>query len=1287
MKNYCLSYITILLLITTPLAGAVILQPDFTRKDINYTNSAGKKIYGEIIEGQAVFQDGALYLKKQELSYPAHNLINLNNGSITFQIQPLNWAAGPSEAGGNKLLPIFAVSTDKGYSWLWIFLSNTSGGSRICFYSWNKSRAIVQASALIDPKSPLLSKKRWTRISATWDPQYINIFLDGKEVANASYGLSSDRDTTSDLFIRFMPVDYAGVQYKLETLIKDFTLYDHTMTKAEISADYDSANIKAENILRPGAVTIPLAAAIPEIDGKVDSTEWRDATSFPLQKRNSSLLLDSDLPAHVYAKYDRDNLYLAFTVKYSGELVLPAPKDKFSPEVYAGNLVEFYYRRNSENINKYYQFTVGANNAFAVRTPDNKILDIPFRHAAKINDREWSVEMAIPLNTFGGLQTGESFAGNFGLHRPEANHLAALDRWIAWSGVKRDAFFRNAGQVMLGTPNSATQLQQLGQLNYGNPEIVLQNREPVDVELQILDGTGRMIVNKKYEKVTDAVFKGELKWHGGGFLLLKAVSPDGKVVYDYSGMILIREPYTVVYDFFASLKQMALNIDIQGLITNLKTNPLPFKVTLTGEKDGRLHASIQALLNQPQSTVILPVKELPPGKYKLACTITVGDKDFTQYSTFERPDDNFIRHPAGLERTIPLPWGPLSRNRNSITAKYCSYEFGDDSPFPSSAIIHGKKVLLTSQMIIGNQNKVAEFKLIENTNIENSPDKIVDAGIMVADNLKLKLEYKRAISYDGMIRYDLALEPMDKSSRVDNFKLIFDLPEEAGKYAINPDKTPSFVKTWNNPQNQEIRQFPIVWLTGLTAGFCVFTDNDANWVYPQNQLPLVMRHCRDKKQLEVNFISGGIDLTVKTPYVLAMMATPGKPPRADYRQIHVLGGPKVKNQGGEFYRVRGWEHERNDIYWFRWILLTHQQNPDKAVAAIKNFSDRGIKSIPYSCGWVMPDSNPVYDYYGNDWRLYAGGKIQPKAEYMTDLDGTKFFGAVPVCANNSGFADYMTYYMDKYLKEYNMYGIYLDFGGVNQSDKPYKDTNLKDVVTPGRRVTSYNVFGVRDLYERLRKTMQKNNPENILWLHEWDKYHPAVVSFGDIIYPGEEYMHSIRNNLRVYGDETPLSAWQAAYNSNIYGAAVQFLHQYRYYTDTIRDNKKTNLEKMHFARDLMTMVLLHDIPMSDYFMEDMYVIFDTGKVKDAEFHAYYTDSKIKTDNDQVKISYYQWPNRQELLMVVGNVSKKEQKFIINFDNFKVKPEGIDALTKENIDLKIPLTLGDYGFKLIRVKFQ
>ena len=1274
----------IVLLLSAPLDGAVILQPNLANSEINYTNGGGSTVYGKIIGGSTIFQDKSLRLKLEELYYPAHNLVNLNNGSAIFQINPVNWSAGIQPPGGYKLIPIFAIANDKGYAWLWVFLSNTSSGSRICFNSWDNNRAIIQASWLIDPKSSFLKKGQWTRLSATWDPQYIRIYLDGKEIAHASYGLGSARNTSPDMLIRIMPENYAGVKYSLDTLIKDLTLYDHTLSPAEVKADYESAGIQSENILRKSALVFPRSVQKPQIDGKLDSAEWLDAASFPLQKRNSSTLLDSDLPAQVYAKYDNENIYLAFNVKYSGELFLPAPANSFSPLVYGGNLVEFYYRKNNEDINKYYQFTVGANNAFAVRMPDNQIADLPFSHAATINDREWNVEMAIPIHLFDGLTSGDTFSGNFGLHRPEATQLGALDRWIAWSGAKRDAFFRNVGQITLGASEDATRLQLNGKLNYGTPEIIWDSASPANISLEFLDGCGKSVIEKKYTGVTKFNFNDELKWQGGGFMLLHATAPDGKVLCDYSGKIMIRDPYTVNYDCFASLNKILLHLDLQGLKTDLKTKPISFRATLTGEKDGQLYASANALLNKNISTVELPFKELKVGKYKLSCGITADGNEIVREMIFVRPDDEFIRKPAGEERTVPQPWSKLTRIDDTVSGKYFTYKFRTDNPFLEQAVIHGRKVLQSTQMLVGNQDVSAEFRVVESKNIESSPDRIIDIGTLESDNLKIKLDYKRTIAYDGMVRYDLTLTPLDKTVRLEQFKLIFDLPEEICRYAINPEKTPSFIREWKPAPKLEIRQFPTAWLTGLNAGFCVFTDNDANWVYPADSLPLAMIRNDTRTRIEVNFINGPATISTPTPYVLAMMGTPSKPPRSDYRQIHVVGGPKDKGQGGEFYRIRGWEHERNYFYWYRWILMTHLQNPEKARAAIQTFNNRGIKSIPYNCGAVMPDSNPIYDYYGNDWRRYTGGKIQPKSEYMTDLDGTKFYGAVPVCANNRGFADYMAFYLDKYLQEYDLHGLYLDYGGVNPSDTPYKDTSLKDVLNPGHQVSSYNVFGVRDLFERLRKILQKHNQSNVLWLHEWDRYHPAVVSFGDIIYPGEEYMHSIRNNLRVYGEETPLSAWQAAYNSEVYGCAVQFLNQYRYYTDIIADKNKTNQEKMYFARDLMTMTLLHDIPASAYFLEDIYYIFDSCKIKDAVFHAYYTDAQIKTDNDQVKICYYQWEGRPELLMVIGNVSNKAQKFSIDWGNFKVS-SAVDAFTGNKVDLMNRQELGDFGFRLLRVR--
>jgi hypothetical protein len=179
-------------------------------------------------------------------------------------------------------------------------------------------------------------------------------------------------------------------------------------------------------------------------------------------------------------------------------------------------------------------------------------------------------------------------------------------------------------------------------------------------------------------------------------------------------------------------------------------------------------------------------------------------------------------------------------------------------------------------------------------------------------------------------------------------------------------------------------------------------------------------------------------------------------------------------------------------------------------------------------------------------------------------------------------------------------------------------------------------------------------------------------------------MHSIRKNLRAYIEETPLETWQAAYNSEIFGAAVQFLHQYRYYINPMYSKDKTNLEKIYFARDLMTLLLLHDITMSAAFVSDLRYQLDIADIKDAEFHPYYQQKEIESGDDMIKVSYYSWRNKPDRIIIVGNLGKKAVNVKLHFKNKNFcRLEMVDLLTGKKLNLNKSFKLGDYNFRVLK----
>lgn len=1279
------------------ISAAGILNPDFNQKELDCKNQNGKKIYADIfgenknVEFVGTKGDMALRLNNCELSYPAGNLINLNNGTVSFWIKPLNWEAKIWKQGEYKLIPIFAVGSETGHSWLSLFLVNTSGNSQINFCSWSETRAEVRAQAPLEQK--LLKQNEWTYVTAAWDAQHITLYMNGKQVAAASYGLSSNRKTGSDQLIRFMPATYGSSKYNLDTLLKNLTVRDDTLPEAAVKAEYETMTTDFSKLMQASAAQVPLSNSKITIDGSIDKAEWENAAKLPLMKLNNSLQFDSTLPAWVLLKHDKENLYIAYQINSAAKTDSAAGPGVFSKEIFKGDIVEFYGRQMNEDINKFHQFAIAPNNSYAVRFPDGSLKEADFKHQTKAGKDFWTVEMAIPLKTFNVTEFSKKIelAANFGLHRPGIERLGSLDRWIAWSAPKPEFYFRNMGTLELMLDDKSCRIDSMGDLNYGDLDFkfIGKPEKDIKVELSITNGQGVPQVTKSFDSGA-AELKEQLKWTGTGIISVKATSKStGQILYNYDSKILIRDPFTVEFLCRPDINELDLAVDITGLKDKaakaIAEGKVKLNVALISMKDSMIYGSMETIVKETVFHQPLRFKDLPEGKYKILAEIAIEGQIFSRTLPFEKPDSTFMTDRKGLEKYVPSPWTALKKENQTVTTRFHSYQFGD-SPFPLKSYSQQQMVQSGSAFSIANASIQEEFKKESERDIEVSPERIISEGIMNAEKLNIKLKWRREINYDGMIRYDLKFHPAKGTAKLDRLSLTVNIPDETSTYAITPDHTPSFRPEWSKAASVELSVFPSAWLTNDKVGFCLFTDNDANWVYPNGRDPIKMIKNPNGNKIVANLVSEPVEFKSEISYVLAVMATPGKTPRSDTRKIHVIGKPLSTDQDSRFIRIRGWEHDRKKFWWSRWHVLTRLYDPEAAKKSIAELKQQGVECLPYSMGNAMPDSNPIFDYYGTLWRRSVNGKLLPKVEYMKDEDGATFYGAVPVCPNNTGFADYMCFYTDKFLKDYDLCGLYLDFGGVSPSDTPYKTTDLQDKLRPGREIRAYNAFGLRDMYERLYKIIHTHNPNNIFWIHEWDRYHPLVTSFADIIYPGEEFMHSIREDLRAYIRKTPLEAWQSVYSSSVNGAAVQFLNQYRYYKDTVHSPKISNAEKRKFARDLLTMVLLHDIPMSEYFAAELHQVMDRNKISDAEFAPYWRQKEITAQDESIKVSYYHWKNKTDILMIIGNLKDTAQTATVSFQNPEWKGiNAVDELTGETFDLSKPVPLDDYSCRVLRLK--
>ena len=263
---------------------------------------------------------------------------------------------------------------------------------------------------------------------------------------------------------------------------------------------------------------------------------------------------------------------------------------------------------------------------------------------------------------------------------------------------------------------------------------------------------------------------------------------------------------------------------------------------------------------------------------------------------------------------------------------------------------------------------------------------------------------------------------------------------------------------------------------------------------------------------------------------------------------------------------------------------------------------------------------------------------------------------IPVCNNHPGFRDYLCYYIAKNMDELGYKGVYFDFGGDESTDVPSEGPPIPNVLTRDRFIERTNVFGTRELYRRLRNIIKSRHQDGVIYSHSWRVFHPAWLSFTDVVNPGEEFMHEFPRNRNVYASDrefSPQELWRTVYNSETLGVAVQFLAML-YWIPEMKEYLKMGHAKsfplrMRESRALITMCLLHDVQISGggyAAIDGWWPIQDALELEKAVFHSCHTQHEY-TGNNGALVSYYSWPKTEQRLLLVGNLTGQAVQTRVN----------------------------------------
>ena len=1221
------------------------------------TTSDSRKVEAAIT-GQTNFVPGvagqALHLEKCALSFPAVDTISLETGAVSFWLRPLDWGDEPI-----NFLPVFAVDSGLGSGWkLLLYYHHDNSGAMWDFRALTPKRREIICQM---PLQGVLRRGEWNHVTLSWTNQELEMTCNGSPVYRQSYGLPIHLQGHPRDRIWFMPDDFWRVRSQWHTELDEVQVFATAID--EVEAHRLFLRHRPPPQLDDAKATVPFLQHPVRLDGRLEKTEWQDASRVPVMTSAHSRRLYCRSQAWAMVKRDDKTLYVAFDIDTPSQPVPSGTPGKYSQEIYRGDEAELV----AAAPRGFRQYFIAPNGAWACR--DEMGGWIPehaaYRHAASFRDGGWCAELAIPIDE---LEWKEGILRcNFGLHRASDPDIAdRQDRWIAWNATQNtELFARNFGT--LATSSSVTRIESLGNCGEGRYSFDGTPNAVLNVK-NLLDGreVARLSPGQKGEYSTPGLYRlavtmPNLFWSGDAevteLLSLQCVCDSDRQCMDFQ--IQLRKAPGVdagVQNGSLTIRAEILDSAGQSLFQGTKT--------------------VAALRDNLEISFAEPAQ----GQYTLRATVEGLDKTLSKQLLFTVPDRSFLGNRLGKEDTVPSPWTELQAKDTYVQGAFHRYEFRK-GPFPIRAWSQDCQVLKACRGLFARaggrtlnwqEESASNWRCQGSAMTRNGLLKTVDG---------LQLDWETILEFDGLLRYRLILRPPKSQLgyRLETLATEFELAENQALAALTPEFSMDWLKKGEASGNLFI---------GATTnrGFCAFTDDDTNYLHAPGRLPFRLARKDGKVVLRVEFIQGNAILDTPVEYSFSLMATPGKPPRADWRRFHSEGWLAYPGQN---WAVRGWTSEKAKMGYLRGYLLSSPLNPAAAKADIAQHAAKGISDVTYTCNNIIPSNNPIHDYFAKAWARPVHGEIQGISQ-SRDLDGTPYLFGIPVCDNHPGFRDYLCHYVAKNMDELGYKGVYFDFGGDAATDVPSEGRPLPNVLTKDRPIERTNVFGTRELYRRLRNIIKSRHPDGVLYSHSWRVFHPAWMSFTDVVNPGEEFMHSFPRNQDVYAADrefSPPEIWRTLYSSEALGAAVQFLPML-YWLPQLKGYLKMGFaasfpQRMKHSRALLTMCLLHDVQISGggyAAIDGWWPIQDSLKLDCAIFHGYYDQQEIKAENGAL-VSYYSWENSDRRLLMVGNLQgSRVQTRLLGLPTNAVLIEPWP--TKNTIQAKAMFELEPYGFRIL-----
>ena len=629
-----------------------------------------------------------------------------------------------------------------------------------------------------------------------------------------------------------------------------------------------------------------------------------------------------------------------------------------------------------------------------------------------------------------------------------------------------------------------------------------------------------------------------------------------------------------VFPHFLRHKQARVELDLSRF--NRRDDLGEVRVTLASADNKELsRAVLQPQASDGRVNLYVSTAEMLQGSTGTVCAVLydkAGGVRHTETVKLERPPDpEWFGHAIGKSPVICKPFQALEKvDENNVRLWQRAYQLGGWG-FPNSLVSRGTELLarpMVLEVVVADKPAWPRPPPEALRQVLFTERKATWRAMAERDGLRMTID--TALAYDGMLRYDLTLEPLAGPVTISNLTLRLPMQQAWSRYfghhatgtRLDSHKIESKggkVERWFAEYRDAMPFTFAFMLCGEDRGLQWFCPSDREWSNQDAQKKIALcREAQGELSLVIKMIDANKVVTKKTSYNFGLIVTPVRSVDTDYPTEMVSGGGPLywlENKGkpkqeeveqglalaADFGMTGVADYMRRGDQLFGVPRFYAEAEEQPFAEAVKRVHDAGLRFVPYA-NWGVNSSLPFFKTFGYEMLV----------EPFKDISYGCFAQFMP-----STFQDWYLYTLKYAHETLGIDGNYMDAAQIprlcaNELD----DMGWTD--EQGQAHGTYDLWGQRAFAERLYT----------FWHHEAQR--PGLIGthtshiplyfiscFSDYV-PSGEY-HIPGETLEA---QCPLDTWMMFYNTWPHGCSTRRLW-WNWYKKPILRNHSWTMVQLH----------------------------------------------------------------------------------------------------------------------------